>query len=94
MKTEIEEREMQADVQILSRLVGALERIADNLPSVDAVEPETAKRIADALEELAAVGTHRLHDEAIRALQNHKSDSITKAIISKHPCRFVHASRH
>ncbi len=75
-------------VEILGRPAAAIESLAERVKEgLGSADPKLLERIADALEELAAIATHQLHDAAVMAEQNHKTRSITEQILSRHPCR-------
>ncbi len=51
-----------------------------------AVDQDNLRRIADALEALAAAETHRLHDRTLVTLTRSKNEDQMKAFIEAHPC--------
>jgi recombinational DNA repair protein RecR len=77
------------DTDTLAQLTAALRELAQTIKENPGTAHATAQltRIAGALEDLADLETHRLHHAAIKAEQNHKSPSLTKALLDKHPCR-------
>ena len=44
------------------------------------------RRIADALEAIAAAQTHKMHDEFLRAAATGKNDQLGKELVRRHPC--------
>lgn len=50
------------------------------------ISEKTAERIADALEALAAVEIHRLHDDFVKMATGSKNDGLAQELARRHPC--------